>query len=121
MRENDPQGLLAAAQSRVAGARILLSRPRACDPNECVALFREAQGYLEWLRDSFAGAAPANPDLRRRAANLALDVRQAGILAEHAARHGRRWLERFGSMPPEYTAGGGAVPLHLRGRISYLG
>jgi hypothetical protein len=121
MPENHPEGLLAAAQSRVSGARILLSRPRACDPNECVALFREAQGYIEWLRDSLAGAVPANPELRRLAANLALEVRQAGVLAEHAARHGRRWLERFGSVPPEYTAAGGAVPLHLRGRISYIG
>jgi hypothetical protein len=121
MPERDLQGLLAAAQLRVRGAQALLARPRACNLEECVTLFREAQGYLEWLRDSLPQAGPANRDLRRQATTLAGEIRQAGVLLEQAARFGRRWLERLRSMAPEYTASGSAVPLHIRGRISFLG
>ncbi|MGA2735975.1 MAG: hypothetical protein ABSG65_00835 [Bryobacteraceae bacterium] len=120
MREPDPQELLAAAQTRVRGVAALLARPRACNPDECITLFREAQGYLEWLRDSLPPAAPVR-GLHRQASGLAGEVRQAGVLVEHAARYGRRWLERLGSAPPEYTAAGSAVPLHIRGHISFLG
>src|ERR1039458_5125916 len=135
MREHDLQGLLAAAQSRVRGARALLARPRACNPDECVTLFREAQGYLEWLRDSLprAGrwaeglrdtppqAGPAGRDLRRQATGLAGEIRQAGVLLEQAARLGRRWLAALRPMGPQYTASGSAVPVRIRGRISFLG
>jgi hypothetical protein len=121
MREHDLQGLLAAAQSRVRGARALLARPRACNPDECVTLFREAQGYLEWLRDSLPQAGPAGRDLRRQATGLAGEIRQAGVLLEQAARLGRRWLAGLRSMAPEYTASGSAVPVRIRGRISFLG
>jgi len=121
MREHDLQGLLSAARSRVRGARALLARPRACNPDECVTLFREAQGYLEWFRDSISRAGPGGRDLRRQAIALAGEIRQAGVLIEQAASLGRRWLASLRSMAPEYTASGSEVPLHIRGRISFLG
>jgi hypothetical protein len=121
MRERDLPELLAAAQSRVRGACALLARPRACHLEECVTLFRETQGYLEWLRDNLSHAGPPGRDLRRQATALAGEMRQAGILLELAARSGRRWLERLRSMSPEYTAAGSRVPLQIRGRISFLG
>ena len=121
MQEHDLQGLLAAAQSRVRGAQELLARPRACNPDECVTLFREAQGYLEWFRDSLPHAGPPGRGVRRQAIALAAEIRQAGVLLEQAARGGRRWLERLRWTPPEYTASGRPVPLQVRGHISYLG
>jgi hypothetical protein len=121
MREPDLQRLLAAAQSRVRGARALLARPRACNVDECVTLFREAQGYLEWLRDSLSQAEPAGRDLRGQATVLAGEIRQAGVLLEHAARFGRRWLEGRRPMDPEYTASGRRAPLRTRGRVSFIG
>jgi len=121
MREHDLQGLLAAAQSRVRSARALLARPRACHPDECVTLFREAQGYLEWFRDSLPQAGPPARDSRRQAIVLAGEIRQAGVLMEQAARRGRRWLERLQPAPPEYTASGNRAPLDIRGHVSFLG
>lgn len=117
----DLQGLLAAAQSRVRGARAMLARPRACNPDECLALFREAQGYLEWFRDSLPKAGASNRALRHQAIALAAEIRQAGVLLEPAARCGRRWLERIGTRSPEYTASGDTVPLRIHGRMSLLG
>jgi len=121
VRERDLQGLLAAAQSRVRGADALLARPRTCNLEECVTLFREAQGYLEWLRDSLSQAGPAGPSLRPTAATLASEIRQAGILLEQGAMLGRRWLAGLRALAPEYTASGNAVPLRIRGRVSLLG
>ena len=121
MRERDLQGLLAAAQSRVTGARALLARPRACNADECVTLFREAQGYLEWLRDSLPQAGPVGRDLRRQAIGLAGEIRQAGVLLDQAARLGVRWLAGLRSMAREYTPSGSAVPVRIRGRVSVLG
>jgi len=121
MREHDLQGLLAAAQSRVRGARALLARPRTCNLDECVTLFREAQGYLEWLRDRLPQIVPASRDLRAQATTLIGEIRQAGVLLDQAAHYGRRWLERLGSRSPEYTASGSAVPLQVGGHISFLG
>lgn len=121
MREPDLNGLLAAAQSRVSGARGLLMRPRVCNLDECVTLFREAQGYLEWLRDSLARTVPAGPGLRPQATALAVEIRQAGILIEQGARRGRRWLAGLRAAAPEYTASGSEVPVHIRGRVSFLG
>jgi len=121
MPERDLQGLLAAAESRVRGARVLLAQPRTCNLEECVTLFREAQGYLEWFRDSFPQAGQAARGFGRQATALAAEIRQAGVLLEHAARFGRRWLERLRSMGPEYTASGSRPPLDIRGHISLLG
>ena len=119
MPAQDPQALLAAAQARVRGARTLLERPRACRFDECVTLLREAQGYLEWLRDSLA-AAPAPRELRAKAVALASDIRHAGILLAQAGRYGRRWLERL-QATAGYTAGGLLAPLNGRGNLSILG
>jgi len=119
MPAQDLQALLAAAQDRVRGARTRLERPRACNLDECVTLLREAQGYLEWLRDSLPGA-PVPRDLRARAAALARDIRHAGILLEQAARYGRRWLERL-QLSGGYTPSGLLAPLEARGRLSFLG
>jgi hypothetical protein len=121
MREDDLKGLLTAAQSRVGGARALLTRPRGCNLDECVTLFREAQGYLEWLRDSLPRMGENGRDLRRQAAILAGEISQAGVLLEQAARFGRRWLANLRPADPEYTASGSAVPLRICGRISFLG
>ncbi|MGC9944921.1 MAG: hypothetical protein ABSF64_00875 [Bryobacteraceae bacterium] len=121
MREPDLQGMLAAAEARVRGARALLVRPRACNPDECITLFREAQGYLEWFRDSLPSVGQADGSLRRQAAGLAGEIRQAGVLIEQAALRGRRWLERLRPAPPEYTASGCRAPRDVRGHISYLG
>lgn len=121
MREHDLQGLLVAAQSRVRGVRALLARPLACNPDECITLFREAQGYLEWLRDSLAVAGPAGPELRCQAIAVAGEIGQAGALLQQAARFSRRWLDRLRAMSPEYTSSGATVPLRIRGQISYLG
>jgi hypothetical protein len=121
MREPDLRGMLVAAEARVRGARALLARPRACNPDECITLFREAQGYLEWFRDSLPPAGQANGSLRRQAVGLAGEIRQAGVLIEQAAVRGRRWLERLRPALPEYTASGSRAPHHIRGHISYLG
>jgi len=121
MRERDLQGLLAAAQSRVRGAHVLLERPRACNLEECVTLFREAQGYLEWLRDSLSRAGPVGRGLRPQAATLEGEVRQAGVLLQQGALLGRRWLAGLRAAAPEYTASGSAAPFPIRGRISLLG
>jgi hypothetical protein len=122
MRKHDLQGLLVAAQSRVRGVRALLARPLACNPDECITLIREAQGYLEWLRDSLPLAGPAAaPELHRQATALAGEIGQAGALLQQAARFGRRWLDRLRAMNPEYTSSGATVPLRIRGQISYLG
>jgi hypothetical protein len=121
MRDRDLQGLLAAAESRVCAVHALLARPRACNLEECVTLVREAQGYLEWLRDSLPRAGPVSRGLRPQAAALACQIRQAGVLIEQGALLGRRWLAGLRSMAPEYTASGSAAPLHIRGRISFLG
>jgi hypothetical protein len=121
MREPDLYGLLAAAQSRVRGARALLARPRACNLDECVTLFREAQGYLEWFRDTLPRAGPAGRELRRQATTLAAELLQAGVLLEQGACLGRRWLASLRAAAPEYTASGNEVPVHIRGRISLLG
>jgi hypothetical protein len=120
MPERDLPGLLAAAATRVRGARALLARPRACCLDECVTLLREAQGYLEWLRDSLGNGGPARRDLRAQAVALAGEIRQAGILLERAARGGRHWLDRLQSSAG-YTAAGACLPLRPRGRISFLG
>ncbi|HLY19874.1 MAG TPA: hypothetical protein VKR61_21755 [Bryobacteraceae bacterium] len=120
MPDHDSPRLLAAARARVAGARSLLARPRACNLDECVTLLREAQGYLEWLRDSLPRAGSARPDLRGQALALAGEIRQAGVLLEQAARFGRRWLERLQSAAG-YTAAGTCVPLQPRGQISLFG
>ena len=119
MPKHDLSDLLTAAQTRVCAARTLLTQPRTCNIEECTTLFREAQGYLEWLRDRLAAAAPAGQDLRRQAALLAGEIRQAAVLIDNAARYGRQWLGRLRS--PEYNHSGGPVPLPIRGQISYLG
>ena len=85
MRDRDLQGLLAAAESRVRAVHALLARPRACNLEECVTLVREAQGYLEWLRDSLPQAGPVSRGLRPRAATLACEIRQAGVLLQQGA------------------------------------
>ncbi len=121
MRQHDLAGLLAAAQSRVRGARAMLARPRTCNLDECVTLFREAQGYVEWFRDSLPQAGPAPRGLRRQATVLAGEIRQAGVLLEQAARSSRRWLERLRSAGPAYTASGSRTPLNICGHISFLG
>lgn len=121
MAESDLQKLLTSAQSCVGGARALLARPRVCNIDECAALFGEAQGYLESARDSLAQAGPGNRHLRRQAAMLNAEIREAGVLLEQAARYGRRWLKGLRRVAPEYTASGAAVPLRLSGQISFLG
>jgi hypothetical protein len=118
MREHDLQELLAAAQARVRGVRTALARPRTCNVDECITLLREAQGYLEWLRDSLRHAAPAH-QLRAQALALLVEIQQAGVLLEQAARYGRRFIERL--RPPEYTAAGSPPPLCIRGSLSLLG
>lgn len=120
MPKPDPQVLLTAAQSRVRGARALLARPRDCNLDECVTLFREAQGYLEWLRDSLPPAGDSGRGLRRQATTLAGEIRLAGVLLEQAARSGRRWLERLRPPGPEYTASGQPAPQPVR-HMSLLG
>ena len=114
------QELLAAAGARVAAVRGLLARPRACDFGECVTRLREAQGYLEWLRDSVPAVRPAAGGLRAQAVALAVEIHQLGVLLEQAARLGSRWLERLRSRAG-YTAAGSLEPLAPRGRLSVLG
>lgn len=122
MEESDLQALLSAAQSRIRGVCVLLAKPRHCHPRECVALFREAQGYLEWFRDSVrVAAAPPARGLRRQATELAEEIRHAAILLERTALYGGRWLERIRATAPEYTAAGGHALQQIRGHISYLG
>jgi hypothetical protein len=120
MPERDLTELLTAAESRVRGVRILLERPRTCNLDECVTRLREAQGYLEWLRDSLRAAPSAGRSLRIKALALATEIRHARVLLEQAARLGRRWLERLQGSTG-YTAAGTLPPLQMRGRISVLG
>jgi len=119
MRETELSGLLAAARTRVGKVRQLLVRPRACHLDECVTLLREAQGYLEWLRDRLAGGASAR-GLRGEARALAAEIRQAGALLAQAASRSQRWLERLRAAGG-YTAEGGLLPLAPRGSLSILG
>lgn len=121
MPENELQRLLTAAQARIREARAMLARPRACRLDECGTLFREAQGYLEWFRDSLSRAGVTHGSLRRQAAALAEEICQAGVLLEQAARFGRRWLDRLRAPAPEYTASGGIAPPDNRGHVSFLG
>jgi hypothetical protein len=117
----DPSELLAAAKQRVGGVRTMLQSPRSCRIDECLSLLREAQGYLEWLRDGLSGGAgqiPANWVTSMKA--LTLDIRQTGVLLEQAARFGRRWLERLESNLG-YTAAGLHPAWQPRGHIFYLG
>ena len=121
MRERTLQQFLAAAQSRVNSARDLLMRPRTCNIDDCGRYLREAQGYLERLRDSLREAGPAGRELREPLIALGREIRQAGALLEQAARFGRRWLERLRATSSSYTAAGGPALLPARGRISILG
>lgn len=116
----DPEELLVAARSRVSAARALLGRPLQCQAGEYVTLFREAQGYLEWLRDSLRLSAPSS-HLRPQATALAGEIRQVGLLLDRAAFLGRRWLEAWHPVSPEYTASGSRPLLRIRGAISYTG
>jgi len=116
---------LEAAQARVCGARGLLAHPRDCRLDECVTQLREALGYLEWLRDNLADHSLAlvvqsRRGLRAQTVAVALEIRQAGILLDQAARRGRHWLERL-QAASGYTSDGAAVPLAPRGRISFFG
>jgi hypothetical protein len=121
MRERTFPQLLADAQSRVSSARGLLARPRTCNMDECLKYLREAQGYLEWLRDNLRDAGPAGLELREPLIALGREIRQAGALLEQAARFGRRWLERLLAANSSYTAAGGPPPLPARRCISILG
>ena len=81
-----------------------------------MTLFREAQGYLEWLRDSLAP--PARPAVfAPPGAALAGEIRQVGVLLDQAARFGRRWLEACGAISPEYTASGHPPASHRRAHL----
>jgi hypothetical protein len=119
MTSPDPKELLVAARSRVSVARALLGRPLQCEAGECVTLFREAQGYLEWLRDSFPPSARSS-HLLPQATALAGEIRQVGFLLDRAALLGRRWLEAWRPVSPEYTASG-IRPPHIGGAISFTG
>ena len=116
----DLSGLLAAAQLRVGGTRALLARPRDCNLEECVALLREAQGYLEWLRDSLSTAPPVAGNLRAQALALLTEIRQAGVLLDRAARFGRRTIEILQSRAG-YTAAGTFPPWQPGGRTTVFG
>jgi hypothetical protein len=120
MPDPDLTELLSAAQSRVRGVRVLLERPRACNLDECVTRLREAEGYLEWLRDSLPAAPSVARSLRVRILALATEIRHARVLLDQAARLGRRWLERL-QWNAGYTAAGTFPPLQTHGRISLLG
>ena len=121
MRERTLPQLLAAAQSRVSSARDLLARPRTCNMDECAKCLREAQGYLEWMRDSPREAGSGSRELREPLIALGREIRQARALLEQAARFGRRWLESLRATSSSYTAAGGPAPLPSRGHISILG
>jgi len=120
MRTESLEELLAAAQARVRGVRARLARPRTCNPDECVTLLREAQGYLEWLRDSLAGAAP-HGQLRVQAVALCREISEAGILLERAARFGHRWLENLRVRHCGYTGASQPGPLPPGGCFSLVG
>lgn len=119
MDQRELDGLLAAAHLRIAGACDLLAQPRSCSAGQCITLFREAQGYLEWARDRLPAVQPLNPDLRRQATGLSSELRRAEILLERAEQYGRAWLER--SCAPEYTTSGIRFALPFRSRISFTG
>jgi hypothetical protein len=118
VRDQNLRQLLMASQSRVRRARSMLAHPRSCRLDECLSILCEAQGYLEWLRDSLPEAPSAN--LRAEALVLANDIRQTGVLLERGARLGRRWLARLAASAG-YTAAGQCVPLAARGRLSIIG
>jgi len=112
--------LLVAAALRVSWTRAVLARPRACHLDECVTWLREAQGYLEWLRDSLPGMPRDTRPLRKDAAALAAQIRHTDILLEQAARFGRHWIECLRSSAA-YKADGTFPPLAPCGRISFFG
>ncbi|HVN04289.1 MAG TPA: hypothetical protein VMT86_07710 [Bryobacteraceae bacterium] len=111
---------LRAARARLAGARGRLARPRACSLDECVTLLREAQGYLEWLRDSLQAGRGLRPEARAQAVALRAEIRHTGVLLQEAVRRGRRWLERL-QTAGGYNSSGALLPLAPRGRIAILG
>jgi len=121
MREMTLPQLLAAAQSRVTSARALLARPRTCNLDECEECLREAQRYLESMREDLREAGPAAREFRGPLIALGREIRQVGALLEQAASFGRRWLERLRASHSAYTPAGCPVPVQACWRISVLG
>jgi len=121
MREENLGELLAKARARIGGARARLADPRTCAPGECVTLLREAQGYLEWLRDRLRGGARGSRELRDEAGRMGREIREAGVLLEQAARRGHRWLELARARHCGYTRAGLPGPLPPAGRLSIWG
>src|SRR5690348_12115199 len=108
-----------AARGRVGDLRAALLRPRECDIEACITRLREAEGYLEWLRDSLDRQPRRVDGLGAQARALHAEIGQAAVLLEQAARYGRRRLD--GRRPPEYDALGAPAPFLVRGSVSLLG
>jgi len=121
MEERRLAWLLKEARARVHATSALLGHPRTCKVDECVTLLREAQGYLEWLRDEMRTDRRETTQLRAQASSLASEIRRAGTLLEGAARMGRRWLERMTAGYAGYTAAGGMTRPPITGHVSILG
>jgi len=120
MPERTVPWLLDAARARLSQARALLLHPRDCHLEDCTTLFREAQGYLEWLRDSLPTKPPVAHNLHPQMIALGVEIQHTGILLDQAARSGRAWLERI-QASAGYTAAGACLPLQGPGQISFFG
>jgi hypothetical protein len=120
MPERTLPWLLDAAHARLSQARSLLLHPLDCHVEACTTLFREAQGYMEWLRDSLRTKPPVAHDLRQQMIALGVEIQHAGILLDQAARAGRAWLERI-QASAGYTAAGACLPLQAPEQISFFG
>ncbi len=120
MPASHPMEMLASAQARVREARSLMLRPRGFDLDKCITLLRDAEGYMEWLRDYLGRSGERVFGLRAALQALARDIRQAGVLLDRAARQGGRWLLKL-QAGGGYTPRGEPAPLQPRGRITVLG
>ena len=122
MRRNELEEMLMGAQQRVRAACTLLMRPLACDADACLALFRDAQGDLERLRERLAEGGV-------RGRGLARACRQPGQRhppRRRASRTSRRFRPALagtsaGGFPGIHRFRQTGRRAHFRGRVSFLG
>ena len=111
MAEAALRARLAHARTSVKRARDLLAHPRSCRLDDCIRLLVAAQNSLESVFEEVAGGEAYSSECLAETQQLQREVRQAGVLLEHAARFGRMWLQRLQSAAGGYTIAGSPAPV----------